>query len=387
MNEGYKEGGGEARSKEEREGSKPCCDLFLVLSESTESLSLSLFFQQREEEKNEDKMRSPRFFFGLLALTALASVASCSSSAPPTSDVVPSVDPELNWLTPQEFKVEKAGQEKRSIALSPSSSEFRIAKRAGLVLRPARTIPRSWAPSKRKRSWLRRQGQSYRAQRREEKGEKAAEAFCFLAVALAAIDLFFFFLLHPTLSPSPPPHQLQPQELDLKKNAKPIMYLFSRPGCSACDSLKATLGPEASPALKALTKMFVVVHVQGPETLGDDKALRRKYAAPEFEPHGNYVPRAMFADARTGKVRAEIARPVSGDSGAEFPHFVSTSGELESAMRHALVRLLGKGKGLKVGSAPGEPLKKVERRMKRQARKKQAAAAGSSGSAASRAEM
>ena len=165
------------------------------------------------------------------------------------------------------------------------------------------------------------------------------------------------------------------------------MYLFSRPGCSACDSLKATLGPQASGALKALTKMFLVVHVQGPETLGDDKALRRKYAAPEFEPHGNYVPRAMFADPKTGKVRPEIARPVAGDSGAEFPHFVSTSGELESAMRHALVKLLGNGKGgLKVGSAPGEPLKKVERRKKRQARKKQKEAAAGS-AAASRAEM
>ena len=43
------------------------------------------------------------------------------------------------------------------------------------------------------------------------------------------------------------------------------MYLFSRPGCSACDALKSTLGPVASPALKALTKMFVVVHVQDPD--------------------------------------------------------------------------------------------------------------------------
>ena len=137
-----------------------------------------------------------------------------------------------------------------------------------------------------------------------------------------------------------------------------------------------------------MTKMFVVVHVQDPETLGDDKELRRKYASPEFEPHGNYVPRAMFADARSGKVRAEVARPVSGDAGAEFPHFVSTSGELESAMRHALVKLLGDGKGLKLGSAPGEPLKKVERRRKRQARKKQKKESGAaSGSAASRAEM
>lgn len=164
------------------------------------------------------------------------------------------------------------------------------------------------------------------------------------------------------------------------------MYLFSRPGCSACDALKSTLGPAASPALKALTKMFVVVHVQGPETLGDDKELRRKYAAAEFEPHGNYVPRAMFADAKTGKVRAEIARPLGGETGAEFPHFVSTSGELEGAMRHALVKLLGNGKGLKVGSAPGEPLKKVERRRKRQARKKEKQKK-ESGSAASRAEM
>ena len=195
------------------------------------------------------------------------------------------------------------------------------------------------------------------------------------------------------LSLSPPLSHLQlqlQQELDIKKNAKPIMYLFSRPGCSACDSLKSTLGPLASPALKALTKMFVVVHVQGPETLGDDKELRRKYAAAEFEPQGNYVPRAMFAEPKTGKVRAEIARPVSGENGAEFPHFVSTSGELESAMRHALVKLLGNGKGLKVGTAPGEPLKKVERRKKRQARKKQRVAASSSsgsGSVASRAEM
>ena len=167
------------------------------------------------------------------------------------------------------------------------------------------------------------------------------------------------------------------------------MYLFSRPGCSACDALKSTLGPVASPALKTLTKMFVVVHVQDPETLGDDKELRRKYASAEFEPHGNYVPRAMFADPKTGKVRAEVARPVSGDAGAEFPHFVSTSGELESAMRNALVKLLGNGKGLKLGSAPGEPLKKVERRRKRQARKKQKkeSAASGSGSAASRAEM
>ena len=237
MNEGYKEGGGEARSKEEREGSKPCCDLFLVLSESTESLSLSLFFQQREEEKNEDKMRSPRFFFGLLALTALASVASCSSSAPPTSDVVPSVDPELNWLTPQEFKVEKAGQEKRSIALSPSSSEFRIAKRAGLVLRPARTIPRSWAPSKRKRSWLRRQGQSYRAQRREEKGEKAAEAFCFLAVALAAIDLFFFFPLYPSPSPPPSPSNFNHRSSTSRKTPS-----------QSCTSSPARGAPPATPS-------------------------------------------------------------------------------------------------------------------------------------------
>lgn len=171
------------------------------------------------------------------------------------------------------------------------------------------------------------------------------------------------------------------------------MYLFSRPGCSACDALKTTLGPIASPALKALTKMFVVVHVQDPETLGDDKELRRKYASAEFEPHGNYVPRAMFAEPKTGKVRPEVSRPVSGDSGAEFPHFVSTSGELESAMRHALVKLLGDGNGLKVGSAPGEPLKKVERRKKRQAKKRQKAAAAasnsgsSSGSAASRAEI
>ena len=42
----------------------------------------------------------------LLALLALASVA---ASARASSDVTapgPSVDPELNWLTPQEFKVE-----------------------------------------------------------------------------------------------------------------------------------------------------------------------------------------------------------------------------------------------------------------------------------------
>jgi len=202
-------------------------------------------------------------------------------------------------------------------------------------------------------------------------------------VLLLLLTFSFFFLLSP-----PPPHpKSQSQKLNLKKNAKPIMYLFSRPGCSACDSLKSTLGPVASPALKALTKMFVVVHVQDPETLGDDKELRRKYASADFEPHGNYVPRAMFADPKTGKVRPEIARPVAG-SEEEFPHFVSTSGELEGAMRHALVKLLGNGKGLKVGSAPGEPLKKVERRKKRQARKKQKeSAAAGSGSVASRAEM
>ena len=190
-----------------------------------------------------------------------------------------------------------------------------------------------------------------------------------------------------------PTQTIKKQKFDLKKNSKPIMYLFSRPGCSACDSLKATIGGPngASPALKALTKMFVVVHVQNPETLGEDKELRRKYAAAEFEPHGNYVPRAMFGDPKTGKVKPEIARPVlPGNEAAEFPHFVSTSGELESAMRHALVQLLGNGKGgLKVGSAPGEPLKKVERRKKRQERKKQKgkSSGGGAGSAASRAEM
>lgn len=191
--------------------------------------------------------------------------------------------------------------------------------------------------------------------------------------------------LHP---PQPPQ-----QAFDLEKNTKPVMYVFSRPGCSACDALKSTLNP-ASQALKALTKMFVVVHVQSPDSLGEDLELRRKYASAEFEPHGNYVPRAMFGDPKTGKVRPEVSRPLPG-SEKEYPHFVSTSSELESAMRHALVQILGNGKGgLKVGTAPGEPLKKVERRKKRQERKKQKkekekilSSSGGGGSSASRAEM
>ena len=373
---------------------------------------------------NKKKMKSPArfsFLFGLLlALAALAASVAGSSIEPPTSSVVPSVDPELNWLTPQEFKVKTLEEEKRrnrACSSSPSSflslSSFCRMSADYLLLRVPEDNSRSWALSKGRADGFRRQGQSPKAAEEGEKGallsskttttpppSMARPAFV-VPRPLLLFNSFSLSHLPPSLStssrasppPPPPPrnntNKNNQQKLNLKKNSKPIMYLFSRPGCSACDALKSTLGPVASPALKTLTKMFVVVHVQDPETLGDDKELRRKYASAEFEPHGNYVPRAMFADPKTGKVRAEVARPVSGDAGAEFPHFVSTSGELESAMRNALVKLLGNGKGLKLGSAPGEPLKKVERRRKRQARKKQKkeSAASGSGSAASRAEM
>ena len=97
----------ERGKKREREGVK----FFHSLRESRlslrDSLSLSL------SSPSSAKMK----LFGLLAFTLLASLASCSSSsAPPlTSDVVPSVDPELNWLTPQEFKVGRRIARSRSL--------------------------------------------------------------------------------------------------------------------------------------------------------------------------------------------------------------------------------------------------------------------------------
>lgn len=50
------------------------------------------------------------------------------------------------------------------------------------------------------------------------------------------------------------------QKLNLATNTKPIMFIFTQPGCSACAALKAQLSP-APQATSALSRMFHVVHV------------------------------------------------------------------------------------------------------------------------------
>lgn len=88
-------------------------------------------------EKRGKRMKPSLVCLFVAALAALASVASASDS---TSHVAPSVDPDLNWLTPQEFKVRR----ERTALLSPSSElpflfSFACQKRSLLSLR-RRTI-------------------------------------------------------------------------------------------------------------------------------------------------------------------------------------------------------------------------------------------------------
>ena len=100
------------------------------------------------------------------------------------------------------------------------------------------------------------------------------------------------------------------------------MFIFTQPGCSACASLKAQLAP-APQATAALSRMFVVVHVDGDSFA--HSAWAAKHGAKKHAPHGHYVPRALFAEP-SGKVRPDLKAP-GGD--AEFPHYYATTSQVE----------------------------------------------------------
>lgn len=112
--------------------------------------------------------------------------------------------------------------------------------------------------------------------------------------------------------PGPAPSS---QRLDLKTNKKPIMFLFTQPGCSACEALKETLA-RAPRATAALSKMFAVVHVDG------DSIAHSAFQAtwPGVAPNGHYVPRAIFANP-DGALRPDLAAP-GGDP--EYPHYYAS---------------------------------------------------------------
>ena len=144
------------------------------------------------------------------------------------------------------------------------------------------------------------------------------------------------------------------------------MFIFTQPGCSACASLKSQLAP-APVATTALSRMFTVVHVDG------DSFAHSAWAAKHggHAPHGHYVPRALFADAK-GKLRADLTAP-GGD--AEFPHYYATTSQLERGMRAAYIAIMGNGQGVKAGAATGVSTAKATRRARR-AEKKRASAGG-----------
>ena len=50
--------------------------------------------------------------------------------------------------------------------------------------------------------------------------------------------------------------------MDLKRNTKPIMYLFNQPWCGACKRLKETFQEEGDKILK-LSQKFILVNVGG----------------------------------------------------------------------------------------------------------------------------
>lgn len=52
------------------------------------------------------------------------------------------------------------------------------------------------------------------------------------------------------------------QAMDLKRNTKPIMYLFNQPWCGACKRLKQTFQEEGDKILK-LSQKFILVNVGG----------------------------------------------------------------------------------------------------------------------------
>lgn len=172
------------------------------------------------------------------------------------------------------------------------------------------------------------------------------------------------YLTHPKLSLFPPPHQ----KIDLATNKKPIMFIFTQPGCSACAALKAQLAP-APQATSALSRMFHVVHVDGDAMT--HSAWGNKH--PEHAPDGqHYVPRAVFADAK-GKVRPDLKAP-GGD--AEFPYYYSSTSQMERGMRAAYISIMGGGKGVKAGkAATGVSDAKASRRARRAEKKKKEAAA------------
>lgn len=143
------------------------------------------------------------------------------------------------------------------------------------------------------------------------------------------------------------------------------MFVFTQPGCSACSALKAQLAP-APQATSALSRMFTVVHVDGDAMT--HSAWGGKH--PEHAPGGkHYVPRAVFADAK-GRVRADLKAP-GGD--AEFPHYYSSTSQLERGMRAAYISIMGGGKGVKAGAASGVSETKATRRARRAEKKKQTA--------------
>jgi hypothetical protein len=124
------------------------------------------------------------------------------------------------------------------------------------------------------------------------------------------------------MRPTPsPPLPLPAQLVDLKSNKKPIMFLFTQPGCGACEALKEALAA-APRATAALSKTFTVVHVDG-----DSIAHSAFQAAwPGVAPHGHYVPRAVFA-APDGSLRPDLTAP-GGDP--EYPHYYTSTAQVRA---------------------------------------------------------
>lgn len=114
------------------------------------------------------------------------------------------------------------------------------------------------------------------------------------------------------------------EEVELGRNTKPLLYVLTSRSCADCRRFLDSFRSFGQVMLSSLSAQFLAVLVL------DDYALE---LGPEFEPpHGDYLPRAFFADP-DGKLRMDLINTKAENNA---PYYYGNAGELVEAMQRVL---------------------------------------------------
>ena len=184
----------------------------------------------------------------LLALLATCSAAAAAgaSESSSTSPVVPVVDPELSWLTPQEFKVKRGGEFGSPTPSMATFLSFCASERARSCSTPA-TNSSSWAllDMKGRLFWEQTTGPKEQGQ-----GTKKAQSCAFLSerrrhrcwASFLDLDLLLFFFFF-----SPPPSSSSYHHHHPTPNPNRRSSTSRRTPSRSCTSSPAPAAPPATP--------------------------------------------------------------------------------------------------------------------------------------------